>query len=43
VTASTLVPAEGPWRLLATWLVRLTAAVAVAACVLLGINAVLDV
>jgi multiple antibiotic resistance protein len=43
VTASTLVPEKGTWRTVAVWLVRLIAAAAVASCVLLGINAVLDV
>jgi small neutral amino acid transporter SnatA (MarC family) len=43
VTASTLVPEDGPWRTAAAWVNRLIAAAAVAACVLLVVNAVLDV
>jgi small neutral amino acid transporter SnatA (MarC family) len=43
VTASTLVPQEGPGHTVAAWANRLIAAAAAAACVLLVVNAVLDV
>ena len=43
VTASTLVPEDGTSRTVAAWANRLIAAAAVVACVLLGVNAVLDV
>jgi small neutral amino acid transporter SnatA (MarC family) len=43
VAASTLAPTEGRRRVVAAWGVRLIAALAVAACALLVVNAVLDV